>query len=649
MKIKFILIVFLILNLGNLKSQEDLLFYNELIGINLRAGLTFNNYNLNFSSFEGAVDCGIFNSGNGFSYLGELSIEKAINENLQISLSGGYYDRSGKFAVNNTFESRDLNTNQVITVTAENSIETNLSYIEIVPEIKYVLIKNFINGPFRIGFGPRLSMPLIKQFTQQEKIISPSNAVFINSGGIRTQTRDLADGDISSINSMQYGLRFGIENLLKIGNDNYFTQSLNFDYNLSNVTDDADWKIWSVNLALGIRFSVKNPEPSKEPEIKYEQIEEEIIQKEPEVVVIEKPKPILEVKINDLNNLKIETGNELLSTIPLVNAVFFEQNTSDLSSFYNLNRQKELDLFYSDPIAMHSFVLQRIADIVNKNENSNIILQSSTSGQDESNDLNLSKKRAENVKNALINLGVPESKIKINSLINPTNLSNPDVAEGRAENRRVEVLVKNAPLQEYVNFVNYRELFGDINYSVVAENFENPKIEVNESMNNNKVNIDTSGNYKFSINKRLANNENNVNIKISSKFNDLTSTDQKNFDISNAEVISKDYNLDNFLAILLFDFNKSELSDENKALLKQLSEKLPQGATIELIGSADIIGTNEYNQELAKQRALNTEKYINQISDKNFKITTKTMLDKFDDTTPQGRYLNRSIKIRLIK
>jgi len=649
MKIKFILIVFLILNFGNLKSQENTLFYNELIGINIRSGLTFNNYNLNFSSFEGAVDCGIFSSGNGFSYLGELSIEKAINENLQISLSGGYYDRSGKFSVNNAFESRDLNTNQVITVTAENSIETNLSYIEIVPEIKYVLFKNLINGPFRIGFGPRLSMPLIKQFIQQEKIISPSNAVFINSGGIRTQTRDLADGDISSISSMQYGLRFGVENLLKIGNDNYFTQSLNFDYNLSNVTNDADWKIWSFNLTLGIRFSVKNPEPSKEPEIKYEQIEEEIIQKEPEIVVVEKPKPILELKINGFDNLKIETGNELLSTIPLVNSVFFELNSSELSPFYNLNRQKDLDLFYSDPIVMHSFVLQRIADIVNKNENSNIVLQSSTSGQDESNDLNLSKKRAENVKQALISLGVPESKIKINSLINPTNLSNPDVAEGRAENRRVEILVKNAPLQEYVNFVNYRELFGDINYSVVAENVDNPKIEVTESINNSKVNIDTSGNYKFSINKRLSNNENNVNIKISSKFNDLTSSDQETYDISNAEVISKDYNLDNFLAILLFDFNKSELSDENKSLLKQLSEKLPQGATIELIGSADIIGTNEYNQELAKQRALNTEKYINQISDKNFKITTKTMLDKFDDATPQGRYLNRSIKIRLIK
>lgn len=649
MKMKFLLIGIFIFSFLNSNAQQDTLFQDELIGINLKAGLTFNNYNLNFSSFEGAVDCGIFSTGNGFSYLGELSIEKAIDEYLQISLTGGYYDRSGTFAVNNTFESRDLNTNQVILVTAENSIETNLSYIEIIPEIKYVLIKKLINGPFRIGIGPRLSMPLIKQFSQKEKIISPSNAVFINSGGIRTQTRDLADGDISSINSMQYGFRLGLENLLDIGSDNYFTQSLSFDYNLSNVTSDADWKIWSLNLALGIRFSVKNPKPEVEPEIKYEQIEEEIIEKEPEIVVTEKPKPIFNTKIHSLDNLRIETGNELLSTIPLVNAVFFDQNSSDIPSFYSLRRQDNLDLFYSDPIDMHSNVLQRIADIVNKNPNSNITLQASTSGQDESNDLNLSKARAENVKNALVKFDVPESKIKIVALVNPSNLSNPDVVEGRAENRRVEIILKNASLQEYVNFVNYRELSGDVNYTVQAENFEKPVISVRLA-NSNEENIHlNSGDYKLPLRKRLENDENEINISLKSKVADLADEDSKTYDLSNAEVISKDLNLDNFLAILLFEFNKSELSDDNKTLLKQLTEKLPQGATIELIGSADIIGTNEYNQELAKQRALNTEKYINQVSNKKFNIVTKTMLDKFDDTTPQGRYLNRSIKIRLIK
>lgn len=648
MKMKFLLISIFIISFLNLNAQQDTLFQDELIGINLKAGLTFNNYNLNFSSFEGAVDCGIFSTGNGVSYLGELSLEKAINEYFQISLTGGYSDRSGTFAVNNTFESRDLNTNQVILVTAENSIETSLSYIEIVPEIKYVLVKKLINGPFRIGIGPRLSMPLIKQFIQKEKIISPSNAVFINSGGIRTQTRDLADGDISSINSMQYGFRMGLENLLDIGNNNYFTQTLSFDYNLSNVTNDADWKIWSLNLALGIRFSVKNPKPEAEPEIKYEQIEE-IIEKEPEIVVTEKPKPIFNLKINSLDNLKIETGNELLSTIPLVNAVFFDQNSSDIPSFYSLRRKDNLDLFYSDPIEMHSNVLQRIADIINKNPNSNITLQASTSGQDESNDLNLSKARAENVKNALVKLDVPESKIKIVALVNPSNLSNPDVVEGRAENRRVEIILKNAPLQEYVDFVNYRELSGDVNYAVQAENFEQPEISVGLA-NSNEVNKHfKSGDYTLSLRKRLENDENEINVFLKSKVADLADEDNKTFDLSNATVISKDLNLDNFLAILLFEFNKSELSDDNKALLKQLAEKLPQGATIELIGSADIIGTNEYNQELAKQRAINTEKYINQVSNKKFNIVTKTMLDKFDDTTPQGRYLNRSIKIRLIK
>ncbi|HRP01687.1 MAG TPA: OmpA family protein [Candidatus Kapabacteria bacterium] len=631
----------------NMYSQQDTLFKNELFGIHLRGGLAFNYYNLNFTSFDGAVDCGLFSNGYGTAFFGEASVEKAISEQFQFLLSLSYFDRSAKFSVINSFESRDLNDNQIVTVNTENYIQTTLNFLEIAPHLKYVLIRDFINAPLRIGIGARIAIPLSKQFVQKERIVSPNNAVFINSGGVRTQVRDLAEGVINTINPLQYGIRADLENLLDIGNGNYFTQSVIFDYNLSDLTNDTKWNIWSLNLGLGIRFSIQ-----QSPQIKPIQKEIEYIEDTKEKPIFIEPKEeekVFSLKIDSISGLKIETGSELLATIPLVNAVFFDLKSYEIPKFYRQGKIDSLDLFYSDPISVHSYVLQRIANILDRNINSSVILQSSTSGADELNNLELSKMRAEKVRDALISLGISSNKIKIQPLITPINQSNPDVNEGRIENRRVEIIVQNAPLQEYVNFIKYRELAATVNYSVKIKNYDSSEVTIIESINHTKSIINKEGNYSFDIDKRLLNDDSTLTINIQSQIQDSTTKISEKIDLSKAEIINKDYNLDNFVAILMFEYNSSNLSTENKVLLKQLSDKLPNWITIELIGSADIIGTSEYNQELAKQRALNTEKFINSISNNKFIIRTKIMIDKFDDTTPQGRFLNRSIKIRLIK
>jgi len=107
-------------------------------------------------------------------------------------------------------------------------------------------------------------------------------------------------------------------------------------------------------------------------------------------------------------------------------------------------------------------------------------------------------------------------------------------------------------------------------------------------------------------------------------------------------------NLNNFLAILRFDYNSSMLSDENKELLRQMLEKLPEGVTIQILGSADELGTAQRNAILARERAENTMNYIKSISKKKINIEIGTSNEKFPEDTPQGRFLNRSIRIKII-
>mgnify|MGYP000091368065 CR=1 FL=1 len=183
-------------------------------------------------------------------------------------------------------------------------------------------------------------------------------------------------------------------------------------------------------------------------------------------------------EIQNVSDLKIEKGNELLATIPLVNAVFFDKNSYQIPSFYKYSIDYDYDLFFGSPIEMHKYVLVRIAEILKNNSNAKVILQSSTSGNDESDGIELSRKRSAEVRKVLNNLGIANNRIEENVLLLPKNPSNPEVEEGRIENRRVELIIKNAFLQEYVDLLNFKRLYGNIEYNLKAENLDNKNIKI---------------------------------------------------------------------------------------------------------------------------------------------------------------------------
>ena len=105
---------------------------------------------------------------------------------------------------------------------------------------------------------------------------------------------------------------------------------------------------------------------------------------------------------------------------------------------------------------------------------------------------------------------------------------------------------------------------------------------------------------------------------------------------------------DRFQAILRFDYNSNDLSDNDKSLLRQLVEQIPDGSTIIIEGSADILGSDERNRALSQQRAASTEAFMRSASAKNLTFRTGTLADRFSDATPQGRFLNRNIHVRVL-
>lgn len=117
----------------------------------------------------------------------------------------------------------------------------------------------------------------------------------------------------------------------------------------------------------------------------------------------------------DKNNVGNETINQLNNLI-----VYFDVDKSKVKNKYNDD-------------------LSKLADFLKQNTNYNVeIIGHTDNSYTDSYNNDLSKNRANNVKNALVNRGVDEAQIKINYFGESKPVSTNETAEGRQQNRRVE-------------------------------------------------------------------------------------------------------------------------------------------------------------------------------------------------------------------
>ncbi|MFM8439601.1 MAG: hypothetical protein ACKOAX_14090, partial [Candidatus Kapaibacterium sp.] len=62
---------------------------------------------------------------------------------------------------------------------------------------------------------------------------------------------------------------------------------------------------------------------------------------------------------------------------------------------------------------------------------------------------------------------------------------------------------------------------------------------------------------------------------------------------------------------------------------------------------ADALGDEQSNLELSSKRAAATESFVRGIAGNRFTLESSVTTSKVDETLPEGRFLNRSIRIRV--
>jgi len=105
------------------------------------------------------------------------------------------------------------------------------------------------------------------------------------------------------------------------------------------------------------------------------------------------------------------------------------------------------------------------------------------------------------------------------------------------------------------------------------------------------------------------------------------------------------------LNLIVFDFDKYQINPMNFQILRNfVANSIQENSEVRIIGSTDILGSKEYNLQLSRQRAIKTQKTLQQIKPTINFIEVEGIGDtnlKYDNTTPEGRFYSRTVLIEI--
>lgn len=624
MKSTFLLILFLFVSNPSISKESP--YY---IGAEVGYGLV--SYDANFSSFSGINQCGFYESGTGNSLKGRIFAEYKALKFLNFGIHFGYQQNNGILNKPDTALVRDLNTGNPVLIQTNSRLDLKINIIDLGMDFNFLLQEDFFNGPLYLNISPSLHLLNSGNFTQTELIDNPSGAAFKIDDRI-VYERIKAKGDFTTLSSYILNLSAALYNNSKIAHNLYLTQKIGVSNDMSSLLIDADISSFSIFASLGIKLAFDEPKILVPPVPPQNPIQPLPIE----------PQPTVSISLYtqfDYENSYIEKGEKLIATQPLVLAIFFDKNSFETPSQYLFSKNDN-----DEPIGKHYRVLNDVANILKDDPNANISLLGSTSGKDENNSLDLAKSRVQNVRNQLISLGVQENRISATQSVNPRVITNQVTEAGLAENRRVEIGLINANSVEFIKRTEFEKLYGKVNFETKSVNTEH-SLKLKSDILDKEINVSRnsfSKDYKANV---LDKKQEIINSTLS--YDEIRVNDSINVDLNKIQQKNVDLKTDEFEAILVFDFADSKLKNETKNLLLQLVNLLPSGKTLQIIGTSDNIGLEEFNKKLADERAQNSIDFINMNTSKTFTFEKVTNTFKFDESTPQGRYLNRNIIVRI--
>jgi outer membrane protein OmpA-like peptidoglycan-associated protein len=650
-------------------------------------GLNFNMHQANFTQLPGIPNCcPRFETGTGLGFHFGVLYERKLSNKFWL---GGNLSILPLNATLTHEEETSVNLDSGPAVGAfEHKVESEFLNFGIEPRIIYNPVHNL-----NLSVGPRLGYNMSYSFSQVETIIKPDGyGTFLDEFGndTRSRTRNEASGDIQNPNKFQMGLIFAVGYEFPLNYKNSFRLAPEVSYYLgfNDLAEQTEWRANSLRATLAIKYAPQPPEPIKEI-FKYEQkidtltIESDLIarntfrigteQKSIKTQKIDNEMHIIEfiqrtdslfipklfkldgsitaVGVNHDNQevphpvFKIEeyVSNRL---DPLLNYIFFEENSSKLPNKYTRLSKAQSEnfdiesLFIEPTLTVYYNLLNIIAIRLKDYPN------------------------AKAVRDYLVNIwGIDNSRIKIEARNLPAKASTPKTEPDKiAENRRVEIYSDEYKIVEplFIEKIDRRANPPIVRFKINAESeagLSSWKVEAFQKSNdidrfvhfsNDKIKpfidweLDKFQKVIPKIPEPIEYSLTLEDVKGGKKIldNNTLPIDVVTLQEKRTEQMD-DYAIERF-SLILFDFDDATIDQNNKNIIDFISSRIYKESEIEITGHTDRTGDAEYNRRLSERRAISVKNALRKDANA-YGIGKDTLL--YDNDQPEGRFYCRTVNI----
>jgi outer membrane protein OmpA-like peptidoglycan-associated protein len=562
----------------------------------------------------------------------------------------------------------DYNYNTIDAV-SQFKLDMSLGIIKFNPS---VLLKLFSKSLF-FNVGIELGYVLAANYNNTEELISPSYAQFIN--GSRTRN---SSGSLKELSIPFLAAKLGLNYDLILSKGLVLSPEAGVNYNFANIVKNHNWKSHSFPyINIGLRFIPQDPAPP--------------LPKDPPEPVKPLPTPPPESPALDAdikayyvttgsmeNDLKIIQIQEFLTRKihPLLNYVFFNENSAELPLRYNIIKQNETADFTDDKFFNRS-TLDVYHDILNiigirlrKNQKAVITLTGCNSDENlEKSNSVLSKNRTESIKNYLVKIwSIDPKRIKTEFRNLPKQPSNSGDKDGIEENRRVElssdfdeifepltiidtVVETIPPILRFRITPKTKAVIKDWTVSAYQKDKKLKTFSGSGALPNilewdmaKEKEFIPLFNQPIYYKIELTDNEKHRWESEPRKLEIESLTAKNKFLAIENGVEVKDKEIDEF-SLMSFAFNSPDLNKEHKVILELAREKIIDSSYVLIKGYTDRVGEEQHNMQLSLNRALSTATALG--IDPRFVVGLGETQPLFDNNLPEGRFYNRSVYITI--
>ncbi|MCB0703288.1 MAG: OmpA family protein [Candidatus Kapaibacterium sp.] len=673
MKKTILIITAIFLIAGNsLLSQEDTSVRKIRIG--MFGAVAINMHSGQFSSYDGLQICGTFEDGTGIGWMAGNSIEIPINSNLSLFGRAFFHKADGDFeSIPKNTPRISLEDGTLVDLSTKHKLDVSLDYIQIEALGAY-----YVSDKVYLALGPGVALPTHASYVQVEEIQEPFGLTFRNG----ESTRQIASANFDEAPNTETNLRIAVHALIgadfSIANNLFLSPEAGYIFPFTNVLSNNEWSVSTLHAGLALKYELGS--------LNKVVVKEVIPESEPETKPKITPKPIASLKAKGLleNGTMLEFGQITVSEensnnyIPILPYIFFDAGNSKLPNRYRKLSESERDNFdestlQDSVILVYHNLLNIVGSRMQKNTSANLTVTGCVEPADDGVNLSeLASSRAKEVKDYLVDRwGISADRIITKTRELPEEISNRTVAEGREENRRVEIFSSSSDILEPVRLITRDSKISP--KSIVLQ----PKVEYDENLENwniaaiymdntlmwEKNGIGSPSNsiqWDFERERivELARKdlvENYISAKLSVLDNEGNSDEastaipifyENKSKYYDGEIV-KDSIVERY-NLIFFDYDKPLINEENKHTFKTILNRINTNSSLSITGFTDKLGTDDYNKQLSIDRANSVEKAIKErvVPEKIFsRGVGETLI--YDNNLPEGRFYNRTVIVEI--